>query len=224
MLTPALLTGLLVWGTIVGLDLVSVPQGMLSRPLVAGTIAGLILGDVQAGLRLGVVMELFALDVLPVGSSWYPDYGPPTVGMVVAMVGAPWAESLGVVVAVTLALSGLGGWTLGRLRHANGRAIRAEAAALAAAERGTVDRLQYGGLTRDAIRSLALTVASVLAALLVRGMPPLESATTRALLIVTVGTGLGAALHGAMRNGSGLPWMLRLAVSLGVGASLAALG
>ena len=40
------------WGTIVGLDLVSVPQALLSRPLVAGCVAGWVAGDVEAGLRV----------------------------------------------------------------------------------------------------------------------------------------------------------------------------
>jgi len=31
---------LLVWGTLVGLDLVSVPQAMIARPLVAGAVGG----------------------------------------------------------------------------------------------------------------------------------------------------------------------------------------
>ena len=46
---------LLLWGTLVGLDLVSVPQIMIARPLVAGAGAGLILGDLPTGLRLGVL-------------------------------------------------------------------------------------------------------------------------------------------------------------------------
>src|SRR5882762_10628148 len=37
---------LLMWGTLVGLDLVSVPQAMIARPIVAGPIAGAILGDI----------------------------------------------------------------------------------------------------------------------------------------------------------------------------------
>ena len=70
---------LIVWGMVVALDLVSVPQGLLSRPLVAGTVAGWIAGDLEAGLRMGVLFECFALDVLPIGAVRYPDYGPATV-------------------------------------------------------------------------------------------------------------------------------------------------
>ncbi len=34
--TPVMLVWLLAWGTLLGLDLVSLPQMMISRPLVAG--------------------------------------------------------------------------------------------------------------------------------------------------------------------------------------------
>jgi PTS system mannose-specific IIC component len=76
-----LVSGLLLvgWGTLVALDLVSVPQAMIARPIVAGAVAGWMCGDLDAGLRVGLLFELFALDVLPVGAVRYPDYGPATV-------------------------------------------------------------------------------------------------------------------------------------------------
>jgi len=101
-LAPINLALLVLWGTLVALDLVSVPQAMLSRPLVAGTVAGWILGDVEAGLRVGVVLELFALDVLPIGAVRYPDYGPATVVGVALAAGAPWEFGLGVSVGVAV--------------------------------------------------------------------------------------------------------------------------
>jgi mannose/fructose/N-acetylgalactosamine-specific phosphotransferase system component IIC len=54
MMLPAFgsLAGLLLWGAVVGLDLVSFPQVLLSRPLVAGAGAGLILGDPLVGLQV----------------------------------------------------------------------------------------------------------------------------------------------------------------------------
>ena len=60
--SPHVVIPLLIWGSLVALDLVSLPQAMFSRPLVAGTVAGWIAGDVEAGLRTGVLFELFALD------------------------------------------------------------------------------------------------------------------------------------------------------------------
>src|SRR5207247_11006593 len=71
-----LLIALVVWGTLVGVDLVSLPQMMIARPLVAGTVAGAILGDIPTGLKLGVVFELLQYDILPVGAVRYPEYGP----------------------------------------------------------------------------------------------------------------------------------------------------
>lgn len=222
--SPLALALLLAWGTLVGMDLVSVPQAMFARPIVAGGVAGVILGDAEAGLRLGALIELFALDVLPIGASRYPDYGPPTVGLTLLLVGRPWSDALGLAGAAVLVLSVVGGWTLVRLRHANAAAIQRRAAALAAAESGTVETLQYGGLARDAVRSLAGTAAAMVAALALRALPPvLDAATTGWLLVVLVGTGTGAAIHGALRSAGRGPRLTRLAVGVGAGALLAGL-
>ena len=55
--TLILLTGL---GAVVGLDFVSFPQAMLSRPIVAATLAGAICGNAAAGLLAGALLA-FAL-------------------------------------------------------------------------------------------------------------------------------------------------------------------
>src|ERR671911_2712979 len=117
-LTPGVMIPLLLWGTLVGVDLVSVPQAMISRPLVAGTVAGALAGDIEAGLRLGVLFELFALDVLPVGAVRYPDYGPATVAAVALAADSPWQFTLGLSAALGLAIAVLGGFTLQLVRRA----------------------------------------------------------------------------------------------------------
>src|SRR5439155_494054 len=75
---------LLAWGTLVGIDLASVQQMMIARPLVAGVVSGAILGDVGTGLRLGVVFELLQHDIVHLGAVRYPEYGPATVAGVSA--------------------------------------------------------------------------------------------------------------------------------------------
>src|SRR5207247_11329162 len=65
-------------------DLVSLRQSMIARPIVAGPVAGSILGYLGTGLALGVLFELFQYDVLPVGATRYPEYGPATVAAVSA--------------------------------------------------------------------------------------------------------------------------------------------
>ncbi|NPU84116.1 MAG: hypothetical protein HPY65_06470 [Syntrophaceae bacterium] len=43
-------------------------QAMISRPVVAGTLAGWMLGDFTTGLLVGALMELFWIDHLPIGT------------------------------------------------------------------------------------------------------------------------------------------------------------
>ena len=49
---------LIVWGGFVGLDGVSWLQVMISRPIVAGKVGGVLLGDAEAGFLAGAVLEL----------------------------------------------------------------------------------------------------------------------------------------------------------------------
>ena len=62
-------------GALLGLDVVSFPQVMVSRPIVAATVAGAFIGHPPAGLLMGVVLEMIALDTLPFGASRYPVWG-----------------------------------------------------------------------------------------------------------------------------------------------------
>jgi len=218
--TLAVLVG---WGTVVGLDLVSVPQAMIARPLVAATVAGAILGDVEAGLRLGVVLELFALDVLPVGAVRYPDYGPATVGATLAAVGSSWQPALGVATAIGLVVALIGGMTLQWLRHRNARAIQARAAALAAGSRSAVRTLQYQSIARDALRSAALTGLALLLADAALRWLRLDEGTAVALTVVAAGAALSAVVGGALRSaghGARVRW---LAAGGALGLGLAAL-
>jgi PTS system mannose-specific IIC component len=62
-------------GGVVGLDATSFPQIMISRPIVAATLAGLVLGHPGLGFAFGVVLEAFHLAVLPIGAARYPEAG-----------------------------------------------------------------------------------------------------------------------------------------------------
>lgn len=214
---------LLVWGTLVGLDLVSVPQAMISRPLVAGTVAGWLVGDVESGLRIGVAFELFALDVLPVGAVRYPDYGPATVAAVALGAGAPWELSLGLSMALGLVLAVLGGWSLQTVRRWNAKAIQRRAAALAAGESSAIRRLQYGALLRDAARGFLLTLLGIVLASAIKEWVSLDRQTAVALTLVAIGSALAAAVNGAVRSSgrsARLKWLL---AGAGAGVLLAVL-
>ena len=56
-----------------GLDRVAALQVMISRPIVAAPLAGWLLGDVQVGLQVGLMIELLWLARLPVGAVIPPD-------------------------------------------------------------------------------------------------------------------------------------------------------
>ena len=220
-LEPWTLFLLLTWGTIVALDLVSVPQAMYARPLVAGTVAGLIGGDVTAGLQLGVLLELFALDVLPVGAARYPDHGPATVAAVAAAAGAPWPERMGVAVLLAMLLAVLGGWSLQRLRHLNAQALHARAAALAAGSEPGIRALQWGGVGRDAIRGLLLTALGLAGALVLRAFPPVAPRMQGLLAAAAIGCALAAVAGGAARSAGRGPRLHWLVAGLAVGLIIA---
>jgi mannose/fructose/N-acetylgalactosamine-specific phosphotransferase system component IIC len=209
--SPHVVIPLLLWGTLVGLDLVSVPQAMISRPLVAGVVAGMLAGDLEAGVRIGVLFELFALDVLPAGAVRYPDYGPATVGAVALGVGTPWELGLGISAALGLVLAVLGGWSLQVVRRSNARAIQRRAAALAAGESSAIRRLQYGGILRDTARGFVLTLAGLVLASTIADSVRLDRQTAVAFTLVAIGSALAAAASGVFRNsgrGSRLKWLV----------------
>lgn len=60
-----------------------------SRPLIAGTVAGLIIGDVTLGMAVGATLELAALGIYTYGGATIPDY---TTG---AIVGTALAHAAG---------------------------------------------------------------------------------------------------------------------------------
>ena len=214
---------LIVWGTLAALDLVSVPQAMISRPQVAGAVAGWLAGDLEAGLRVGVLLELFALDVLPIGAVRYPDYGPATVVATAFAAGAPWELGLGLSVGLALVLAVLGGWSLMLVRRWNARAIQRRAAALAAGESGAIRMLQYGGLARDAARGALLTAGGLVLAWGLARWVTLDRQTAVGLTLIAIGSALAAAAGGAVRSagrGARLKWLL---AGLGAGTLVAVL-
>lgn len=197
----SVLAALLAWGTLVGVDLVSVPQMMVARPLVAGTVAGLLLGDLETGLRVGVVLELFQFDVLPVGAVRYPEYGPATIAAVALAHGLGGTAALGVATGVALPLALLGGVSLHLLRSSNARAVHRASNALEAGDPKTLTRLHAGGLARDALRASVITAIGLAVAWLgVRfGAGRLPPAVLVATNVAVCGAGLAVGGMGLLR-------------------------
>lgn len=216
-----LLGALLLWGTLVGLDVVSLPQSMISRPIIAGTITGLIiglvlpgtpaLGAVPTGLVVGAALELYALDVAPFGAARYPDFGPATVAAVYAALDVKPAMGLGVAIVVGLLTGLFGGWMMQVVRRANAAAIQRRAAALAAGEVDAIRALQWGGVRRDIARSAGVTAVGLAIAMLIWLVLPAGSDNFAWLTIVAIGGGVSAAISGAIRSAGRtrrLAWVL----------------
>ena len=152
---------LLLWGTVVGLDLVSVPQVMIARPFIAGTVAGAIVGDPASGALVGAVLELFALDVLPVGAVRYPDYGLGAVAAAATVAGAPGALGTGVGVAVGLVVAYFGQVGMSLVRRRNTSHVRRERLELDGGSVKAVHRVHLRGLARDALRAVLVTAVGL---------------------------------------------------------------
>jgi PTS system mannose-specific IIC component len=148
-------------GAVLGLDVVSFPQAMVSRPLVAATAAGALLGYPGHGLVIGAALELIALETLPFGASRYPEWGSAAVVGGALFAAAPTsAGALTVAVLASLATARVSSYSMVLLRRLNARWARAH---LAEVERGSaraVEGLQVWGLTADLVRGGVLTAAA----------------------------------------------------------------
>src|SRR5262245_65277482 len=111
-------------GGLLGLDTVSFPQAMLSRPIVAATLSGALVGDAVSGLLVGATLELFAVETLPFGASRYPEWGSAAVIGGALYAKASWgfdAGRLTTTVLAALAVAWVGGWSMVQVRKLNAR-------------------------------------------------------------------------------------------------------
>lgn len=147
-------------GGLLGLDVVSFPQAMISRPLVAATAAGALIGDPASGLLVGAALELVALDTLPFGASRYPEWGSAAVvgGALFASHSAGSPPGLMAMAMIgALATAWFGGWTMVKLRQRNAVWAAQRRGAIDAGERKAVVGLQVLGMTADFFRGALLT-------------------------------------------------------------------
>ena len=116
--TWALLT---VLGGVLAADGVSVPQVMISRPVISATIGGAILGNAAGGMLVGAVLELISMRHPPYGAAKYPDTGPAGLigGAAYAAVGGAGLEGLVAAVLVGWAIGWMGAYTAYARRRIN---------------------------------------------------------------------------------------------------------
>lgn len=126
---------LVLLGGLVAVDGTGCGQFMISRPFVAASIGGLVVGEPAAGAAIGLVLEAFHLTVLPVGAASYPDGGPPAVAT-----GAVFATSAGGVVTVLTSIVFFLAWS--RVAGESVRLMRRTNAPLSTLPEAPAERLQ----------------------------------------------------------------------------------
>lgn len=208
-------------GGILGLDVVSFPQAMISRPLVAATLAGALLGEPMGGLFVGAALELIALETLPFGAAKYPEWGSAATvgGALFAAHPTQPAGAMTMAVVAAIATGYVGGWTMFQIRRANARAANQHRAALDAGARGTIIGLQIGGLTLDLLRGTLLTgLAYAALSPLMTMMMAVWDMDGRVSRAIVVGVAASVAMGAAWKLFHSVVWARWMfAVGLGIG-------
>jgi PTS system mannose-specific IIC component len=161
-----LLAGLVAMLT--GLDRVALVQIMISRPLVAATLTGWVLGSPLVGMEIGMLLELLWLGRLPVGAAIPPDDTQVAVGATVLALSVGPTLSLSgmplVILSVLIAIPlGKFGQVFDRLaRHVNDRLAVSGHTALMAGNTSGLERNHLLGLASFALASLATALVIVL--------------------------------------------------------------
>jgi PTS system mannose-specific IIC component len=225
-LTMILMFALL--GALLGLDVVSFPQAMWSRPVVASTIAGTLGGSAGDGLLAGVFLEMMALETLPVGASRYPEWGTASVvgGALYVSRSGDATSALLFAMLGAMITAWVGGWSMYALRRLNGRWTKRALPELEAGNASVVTWLQMRGLAADLLRGFALTALAL--ALLV----PLtafavanghgDSATTRAVLVAVAAAIAGSAAWKLSHGSKHGPWFFVGGLAIGCAMLLGA--
>jgi mannose/fructose/N-acetylgalactosamine-specific phosphotransferase system component IIC len=197
-MTPDPLTLLLLslLGGLLALDATSLGQFMLSRPLIAAGLAGMIAGNPAGGIVVGVLLEAIHLAVLPVGAARYPEAGPAAVAAAGAYAGTTSSQvALLASVVFMLAWGWVGGRSVEAMRRLNARTVVPAEGPIDAA---AVERLHLRALALDFGRGAAVTLAGlvVLGTLLeTLGWIPFREPWTRPALALSAGAALASSLR-----------------------------
>ena len=185
-------------GGLLALDATSVGQFMVSRPLVAGTLAGWWLGDPALGLEVGAMLELFQLAGVPAGGSRVPELGPASVVAVAVAMSAGGLAGLALGLVAGLAISEVGGMSVGLQRHMVARVFGWRDSRPMTAPKLTA--LHLSGVLLDFVRGAVVTAVGLVVAgwwaADLASRWPLSYETTVALILIGASVHLGALLRG----------------------------
>jgi len=212
--SPALLlTGLL--GGWLAADATAIAQLLVSQPLVGGALTGLVWGDLAGGVRVGALLQLFALAGLPLGGRTPHDHA--AAGVVGAAVAAIVGQSVPGPLLATPALlgvaAGLGAALAGQpvihwVRVRNEGLVRWAEAEVAAGRPGALDAAQWLGVAHAAAVGAGYTLAALgLAATAARWVLAYDGLAVQRAAVIALpalwGVGAGVAARQLLPAGRG---------------------
>jgi mannose/fructose/N-acetylgalactosamine-specific phosphotransferase system component IIC len=187
-------------GALLGLDVVSFPQAMVSRPIVASTLAGAFVGNPPAGLLIGVVLEMIALDTLPFGASRYPEWGSAGVvgGALFAAQPTGMPGALPASILAALLTASISGWSMVVLRRIIAARLERTRDRIEDGSRNALLSLHLSGMSMDLLRAgLVTLIAMMIFGSLVRAIVAVwgsDSAPSRAVVVIIAAIVAGGAL------------------------------
>ena len=199
-------------GALLGLDVVSFPQAMISRPIVAATLAGAFIGHLPAGLLIGVVLELIALDTLPFGASRYPEWGSAGVvgGALFAAQPPGMPGALPASLLAALLTASISGWSMVMLRRIIASRLERTRDSIELGSRNALLSLHLSGMSMDLLRgALVTTLGMMVFSSLVRAIVAIwgsDSAPSRAVVVVVAAVVAGGALWKVFHSVRNVLW------------------
>jgi mannose/fructose/N-acetylgalactosamine-specific phosphotransferase system component IIC len=155
---------LAVLGAMVALDATSLGQLMLSRPLVAGTLAGAVVGLPLEGALIGAMLETLTLDILPVGAARYPETGTAAV-LAVGTLGVAHTVTTPVAILLTVtygvAWQYLSGSTVIAGRYLNERLVHAGRGGTEPRMDRLIEQRHVASMLLDVVRGALVTLAGL---------------------------------------------------------------
>jgi mannose/fructose/N-acetylgalactosamine-specific phosphotransferase system component IIC len=208
-------------GGILGLDMVSFPQIMIARPIVSATVAGAMAGRPEAGLLIGVVLELIALETLPFGASRYAEWG--SAGAVGGAVyasqeaGMPAGLPLGMLAALVAAVAS--SWSMVVLRKLNVRTVRAFRPIVDQGSVDAVTTVQLRGLAFDFLRASLITLVALLVFIPLSHTIVASWSTdlvlSRAVVVSVAATVAASAVWGIFHSAARAGWLFLVGLVVG---------
>lgn len=209
---------ILLVGGLVVLDKTEAFQTTFSQPLMIGPVVGLLLGDLSAGLKIGILLQLAYLWVMPIGTAAFPDS---SVGAVVGSCGFVvlsrlFPERPGLVLLLIVFFSIpfglLAGWSLIKQRRLNSWLLPKADLHAKASKVAKFHHLFLLGLCGSFVRGVVMTALGILCIFVlliplvkVLGFVPEFYLETVELPFWGVGMGTMLYLFGNKRN---LPWCI----------------